>query len=56
MDDVNGNSITQIVTSLSYSYPLIPASIGFLMGFLFAHFFDTTSQPKKDNDDDKEHA
>lgn len=44
MDDVPGNSITQIVVSLSKEYPVVPAGIGFFMGALFMHFFDTTNQ------------
>lgn len=46
-DNVPGNSITQVVIASSKEYPLIPYFIGFLMGFLAAHFFDTSSQGDK---------
>lgn len=46
-DQVEGNSISQIIAALSLRYPLIPWFIGCVMGFLGAHFFDTSSQQKR---------
>lgn len=45
-DNVPDNSISQIVIWLSHTVPLVPAAIGFFMGGLFFHFFDTYSQRK----------
>ena len=46
MDSIPGNSITQVIVSLSKDWPLIPAGIGFFMGGLFMHLFDTSQQAK----------
>lgn len=46
-DGVAGNSITQIIIRASKHYPIVPATIGFVMGALFFHFFDTTSEGDK---------
>lgn len=44
LDAVPGNSITQVVVELSSKSKLVPAFIGFLFGFLMAHFFDDSKQ------------
>ncbi len=43
-DSTPKNSITQVVVELSKEWPIIPAAIGFFMGALFIHLFDTTNQ------------
>lgn len=43
-DNTPGNSISQAIVYYSHRYPLLPWAIGMLMGFLAAHFFDTTTQ------------
>lgn len=45
-DSLPGNSITQIVIWATEKTPLVPWLIGFTMGFLTAHFFDTKAQGK----------
>jgi len=46
-DGVPGNSISQVIIDLSAISPLVPAFIGFLCGFLFAHFWDTYKEPRE---------
>ncbi len=40
-DSIQRNSITQVIIDISKVVPLIPWFIGFLMGGLTFHFFDT---------------
>lgn len=44
IDKVPGNSISQIIAGLGKNYPIVPWFVGLFMGFLGAHFFDTTNQ------------
>lgn len=46
-DGVPGNSITQVIIAYSELSPLLPFFIGFLMGFLAAHFFDSYKEPRE---------
>lgn len=46
-DGVAGNSITQSVIYFASKSALVPAFIGFLMGFLMSHFFDTYAEPRE---------
>lgn len=47
-DDVPGNSITQIIRRAAKSYPIVPALIGYVLGFvssgLLFHLFDSVEQ------------
>ena len=45
-DGVPGNSITQVIITASGVSNLVPWAVGFLMGFLAAHFFDTYQEPR----------
>ena len=38
-DKVERNSISQVVIDLTKRSPLVPWAIGFMMGFLTAHFY-----------------
>ncbi len=43
-DSIADNSITQVIIEATKHSPLVPYFIGFLSGFLAAHFFDTYTQ------------
>lgn len=43
-DAIPQNSITQITIRLSKEYQIIPWGIGFLMGYITAHFYDPKAQ------------
>ena len=46
-DNVAGNSISQVIWDWSRAAPILPAMIGFVVGFLFCHFFgDGPAQPR----------
>lgn len=45
-DNIPGNSITQVVISTTHDYPILAWAIGFLMGYLTAHFYDPEEQQK----------
>ena len=45
-DGIPGNSISQTVIYYGQKSMLIPWAIGFLMGFLAAHFFDNFTEPR----------
>lgn len=38
-DDVERNSISQIVIDASHRHPFVPAILGFLIGLLFGHLW-----------------
>lgn len=46
-DGVPGNSITQSIIYYASKSALVPYFIGFLMGFLASHFFDTYQEPRE---------
>jgi len=46
LDGVPGNSVTQTIIYYSGKTALVPFFIGFLMGFLGAHFFDNYKEPR----------
>lgn len=46
-DGVPGNSISQVIIDASRNIPLIPWFVGFLMGGLTFHFFDSYVEPRK---------
>lgn len=46
-DGVVGNSITQSIIYFASKSALVPAFIGFGMGFLLAHFFDNYQEPRE---------
>lgn len=46
MDDVPGNSISQVIIELSEKSRLVAAFVGFLFGFLTSHFFDDYKEPR----------
>ena len=48
LDGVPDNSITQSVIAVSKEYLILPWGIGFLFGYLTAHFFDPKAQTKKE--------
>ena len=52
-DDVAGNSITQTIIYFSTKTKLIPYFIGFLSGFLAAHFFDDFTETKESEKKDE---
>ena len=43
-DGISGNSITQVIIATTRDYPIIAWMIGFLMGYLTAHFYDPKEQ------------
>ncbi len=43
-DNVPGNSITQVIRSIVEGSPLAAGALGFFLGAIFMHFFDTTEQ------------
>lgn len=49
-DGTPGNSISQAIIYYSREVLLIPWFIGFLMGFLAAHFFDSYTEPRDDSE------
>lgn len=50
-DNIEGNSITQVVRGIIKDNPLASAALGFLFGALFIHFTDFTSQKKTEDED-----
>lgn len=46
LDGVPGNSISQVIISGAEDYPIVAWAVGFLMGFLTAHWFDPKAQEK----------
>ena len=51
-DNIERNSITQVVIDATEKTPLVPWAVGFIMGALTFHFFDSYKQKarlKKDN-------
>lgn len=48
-DGLPGNSITQTIIHYSEKSKLVPYFIGYLMGFLAAHFFDDYKEPRGPN-------
>lgn len=46
-DSIDRNSITQVIIDSSKDAPLIPWFVGFLMGGLTFHFFDSYKQKRK---------
>lgn len=49
-DSIDRNSISQVIIDSSQLTPLIPWFIGFIMGALTFHFFDTYKQKNKKQD------
>ena len=43
-DNIPGNSITQVIRSIVEGSPLAAGALGFVLGAIFMHFFDTTEQ------------
>lgn len=48
-DGIPGNSISQVIIDLSAVSPLVPWLIGFIMGGLTFHFFDSYKEPRGDS-------
>lgn len=44
LDNIPGNSITQVMVALISTSPLFAGFVGFCFGFLFCHFFDVKKQ------------
>lgn len=47
-DAIPGNSISQVIWDWSHMAPILPAMMGFVVGYLFCHFFGDGPAQKRE--------